>query len=206
MQVTVFGASGLTGQQLVASALAAGHSVIAAVRDPASVTTRHERLRVVTADVLDPAAVRAAIDGSDAVLTALGHRKGSAADVMTTGAKHLLAAMAPTQRLIYLSAFGVGESLTRAPFMLRAIFIPLFLKRIYADHAQAEALIQGTAKDWIIVRPVRLTNAPIPTGRVLTARGAGAKMSISRADTAAFMVAQLAEAGGRNLAIDLFGA
>jgi uncharacterized protein YbjT (DUF2867 family) len=45
MKLTIFGASGRTGTHLVEQALAAGHDVVALLRNPAKLTLRHERLR-----------------------------------------------------------------------------------------------------------------------------------------------------------------
>jgi putative NADH-flavin reductase len=73
MRLTVFGASGQTGRHLIQQALDAGHTVTAVVRDPTRLPIRHQRLQVVTADVLDPAAIQPAVAGADAVISALGH-------------------------------------------------------------------------------------------------------------------------------------
>ena len=75
MKLTIFGASGNTGHCLTEQAVSAGHEVTAVVRDPARLTVDpHSRLRVVTADVMDPAAITPAVAGADAVLTAVGPR------------------------------------------------------------------------------------------------------------------------------------
>ncbi|WP_255421172.1 MULTISPECIES: NAD(P)H-binding protein [Micromonospora] len=70
MQLTIFGASGGIGRHVVDRALAAGHNVTAVVRDPARLPGTAARL--VTADLADRAALRAAVDGADAVLSGLG--------------------------------------------------------------------------------------------------------------------------------------
>jgi putative NADH-flavin reductase len=72
MRLTIFGASGKTGRHLLEQALDAGHNLTAVVRDPTRLPTRHQRLQVVTADVLDPAAIQPAVAGADAVSSALG--------------------------------------------------------------------------------------------------------------------------------------
>src|ERR687888_2308318 len=81
MRLTIFGASGKTGRHLVEQALEAGHTVTAVVRDPARLPLRHDRVQVVKADVLDPAAIGPAVAGVDAVVSALGprsYRQGAA--------------------------------------------------------------------------------------------------------------------------------
>src|SRR4029453_754812 len=71
MQLTVFGASGQTGHQLLEQALGAGHTVTAVTRRPHRMPPR-AGLQVIGGDVADADAVDAAIAGSDAVLSALG--------------------------------------------------------------------------------------------------------------------------------------
>ena len=73
MKILVFGASGATGHELVRQGLAAGHQVSAFVRNPASFSATPD-LQVIQGDVFDPEQVAAAIQGQDAVFTALGAR------------------------------------------------------------------------------------------------------------------------------------
>ena len=47
MKVTILGATGRTGQQLITQALAAGHEVVAYARNPDKITQTHPRLQVV---------------------------------------------------------------------------------------------------------------------------------------------------------------
>jgi putative NADH-flavin reductase len=72
MRLTIFGASGRTGRQLLNQALAAGHTATAVARDPTRLPVHHHRLKVVAADALDPAAIQPAVAGADAVVSALG--------------------------------------------------------------------------------------------------------------------------------------
>ena len=74
MKLVVFGATGGTGRALVEQALAQGHEVRAFVRNPAKMTTQHEKLKVVKGNVTDCHSVGAAVAGQDAVFSALGVR------------------------------------------------------------------------------------------------------------------------------------
>ncbi|MYZ07341.1 NAD(P)H-binding protein, partial [Streptomyces sp. SID2999] len=61
MRLTVFGATGGVGGEIVRQALDAGHEVTAVVRDPARLTVTGDRLHVVWADLSDPEALREAV-------------------------------------------------------------------------------------------------------------------------------------------------
>jgi putative NADH-flavin reductase len=74
MKLLIFGATGGTGRQLVDQALAQGHEVTAFVRNPARMTTQHQKLKMVKGNVMDCHSVGAAVAGQDAVFSALGAR------------------------------------------------------------------------------------------------------------------------------------
>lgn len=74
MKLTVFGATGPNGEQIVRHGLAAGHEVTAVVRNPDAMRVADPRLRVITGDVLQPESVPPAVAGAGAVLSALGSR------------------------------------------------------------------------------------------------------------------------------------
>src|SRR4051794_41944908 len=94
MRLTIFGATGGTGTQLVRQALEEGHEVTAVVRDPARLDVpAHERLEVVTADVRDSAAIEPAVEGADAVLSALGPRGRGATPICSDGARAIIEAI-----------------------------------------------------------------------------------------------------------------
>ncbi len=66
MDLAIFGATGGTGRHLVEQALAAGHRLTVLVRNPAALTTQHERLHVDRGDARDAGQVAAIIAGQDA--------------------------------------------------------------------------------------------------------------------------------------------
>src|SRR6184192_2299753 len=72
MKLLILGATGGTGRALLAQALAQGHFVTALARNPGKIKTVHTNLRVLRGDILDYASVETAVDGQDAVLSALG--------------------------------------------------------------------------------------------------------------------------------------
>lgn len=67
-RITVFGATGGTGKQLVEQALAAGYEVVAYARAPSKLDISHEHLTVVRGELSDQALVENAVRGAGAVL------------------------------------------------------------------------------------------------------------------------------------------
>src|SRR4051812_11190059 len=95
MNLTVFGATGGVGRELVTQALDAGHHVTAYVRSPAKLTAAHPNLTVITGELTDRDAVQRAIHGADAVITALGpslDRKATGMPLLE-GTRTIVAAM-----------------------------------------------------------------------------------------------------------------
>src|SRR5919106_41313 len=90
LHLTVFGATGSVGRHVIDQALAKGHRVTAFTRHPESIEEANG-LEVSGGDVLDPAAVRKAIQGRDAVIVALGD--GRRGGVREAGTRAVVEAM-----------------------------------------------------------------------------------------------------------------
>src|SRR5438105_15298198 len=73
MKIIVFGPTGGTGRLLIEKTIRSGHSVTAFARNTSAIEQR-PNLRIIVGDVLEPAAVAAAVAGQAAVLWALGGR------------------------------------------------------------------------------------------------------------------------------------
>jgi putative NADH-flavin reductase len=196
MRVLVLGATGATGRHLVEQALAQGHHLTALVRNAAKLHRLSPDLTVVPGDVTDPLAVERAVRSQDAVLCALGSSTPLRHDpTLVVGIHNLVEAMERLQvrRLVYLSFLGVHDGRRQLSLLGRYVVAPLLLRKVAADHARKEAIIQQSSLEWVIVRPPRLTN-----GRRTGAYRSGADIQatmvvprVSRADLAEFMLVQL---------------
>jgi putative NADH-flavin reductase len=71
MKIVLFGASGNIGNVILDEALNRGHQVVAVVRDPAKLTTKHAALTVVPGDVAQTASYAAALPGAEAAIASL---------------------------------------------------------------------------------------------------------------------------------------
>ena len=73
-KLLLLGATGLTGQQLLAQAIEQGHDITALVRNPSKLTAERARVRIVIGNATDAVAVDDALEDRDAVLCVLGTR------------------------------------------------------------------------------------------------------------------------------------
>lgn len=200
MRITVFGASGGTGQLLVKQAAAHGHHVTAVVRNPNSVMAFDPATTVRRADVLDPESLTGTTLRADAVISVLGPRDGrQPTTVYSEGTANIMQDMRATgaRRLLVISAVPASPPGEKSIFE-RYILHPIlwrFFGPSYTDLRRMEAELRETADvDWTIVRPPRLTDGG-PTGRYRSAvdsRLAGAKR-ISRGDLAAALLTAAAD-------------
>ncbi|MFJ8309030.1 MULTISPECIES: NAD(P)-dependent oxidoreductase [unclassified Streptomyces] len=193
MRLTVFGATGGIGQEIVKQALASGHEVTAVVRDPARFAVTGAGLEVFRADLTDPESLREAVTGRHAVLSGLGARKRSDAGVAARLTRSVLTAMEAegTRRLVVVSAAPLGPVPEGQPLVDRLMLsvIGALLKDVYADLRVMEDELARSATDWTAVRPPRLLDKPL-TGTYRVAIGANPRSgrTISRADVAHAML------------------
>jgi uncharacterized protein YbjT (DUF2867 family) len=194
-QILVLGATGGTGREVVSQALDLGYLVTVFVRDPLRLTTKSERLRVLSGSVTEGGpALADAVHGQEAVISALGVGKSLRSGGLIAGAvPKLVAAMQSerVRRLVFTSAYGVGATRPQLPLVPR-ILVSVLLRDIYKDKQAGEELLRRSDLDWTLVYPVSLTTDP-PSGRYRV----GVHLSlhglptVSRADLAAFLLKQL---------------
>ncbi len=196
MHLLIIGATGGTGKELVAQALAQGHFVKALVRNPARISAAHEHLTVLQGNVLDQSSLERAMPGTDAVICALGHKRWFIpSSILSEGTNNIIAAMKKysVKRLICETSLGVGDSRGKLGLYYTLFVIPFITFFYFHDKWRQEQLIQQSGLEWIIVRPGQLTNGKKRgTYRHGTELGNYfLTLSISRADTADFMLKQL---------------
>jgi putative NADH-flavin reductase len=196
--VFVIGASKGIGHEAVKAALEAGHAVRAMARSAGSIRIRNPNLEKISGDALDQTAVKAALEGSHAVVQTLGVAAGPGmmlkpVRLFSDATRLLVTAMKETgvNRLISVTGFGARDSRHRGGCLYNAAF-ELFLRQAYEDKDVQEDLIQESGLDWVIARPVILTNGS-KTGKyhVLVDPRSWRIGFISRADVADFLVKQI---------------
>jgi len=200
MNITLFGSTGSIGLHLINQALDQGHTITAFTRDPAKLTQNHDRLIPIQGDIHDPAAVERATQNQDAVICALGMPLLNNEKLRAKGTKNIIHAMNTTgvSRLICLSSMGTAESHKLLPAKYKYLIAPLFMRRLFADHALQEHAIKQSNLDWTIVRPGAFTkdalNPSTQTYRHgFTIADKKSQAQISRPHVAEFLLKQLTD-------------
>ncbi|PJE65321.1 hypothetical protein COU91_02270 [Candidatus Saccharibacteria bacterium CG10_big_fil_rev_8_21_14_0_10_47_8] len=203
MKIAIFGATGGTGKELVKQALEQGHEITALVRNPQKLSFTNKRVNIIEGDVLNKDDVSKTIQGNDTVLVALGVKPPSKAKVVGPGTENIIEAMKRygVKRLVIESAFFMDEKARQKTFT--KILTKTLMKGPYADKLIQEEVVRQSGLEWIIVRPVGLKNGP-KTGKYNSGENLKLKglfQTISRADVADFMLAQLNSNANVNKAV-----
>lgn len=163
MNIAVIAAGGHSGQMVVRELLAAGHGVRAGVhrRNPFGVTAG---LTVLPTEATDGDAVAALILGTDVVVSAIGHVRGSDAHVQADATRVLIGAMKVQglTRLVTLTGSGVrqgGDRITLMDRFLNAGIATVDPQRI-SDGLESARILTASDLDYTLLRVLKLTNRP----------------------------------------------
>jgi putative NADH-flavin reductase len=197
MNITLLGATGKLGQEILKQALDQGHNIKALVRNPTKLAIQHERLEIVQADVLHDSSDRIAmlLAGSDAVISAIG--TGYSVKITTIysrGTQKIVEAMeqANIRRLVVVSSCGTDPEPTEPWWYLW--LVRRLLINVYIDMTRMEEnIMRRDNLEWTIVRPSQLTNGAPKEYRVNLKHCPEGGYKISRADVASFMIQQVRE-------------
>lgn len=199
MKVTIFGATGFSGQAILAEALKQGHEVTILVRDTSKISIQHKNLTIVEGNVLDPQTVASILHHQEAVIQCLGvggKGDGKPTTFISDATKVIVDEMQnqKIKRLIAMSNVGAGNSIAFQPWFFTKIILPYFmkwLKVIIEDKNRMEPIIMNSNLDWTIVRCPNIVDKPAKGTCNATLDGKGLKLSITLPDLSKFMVDQL---------------
>ncbi|KAF0295631.1 uncharacterized protein FJT64_006909 [Amphibalanus amphitrite] len=200
MKVGVLGATGRTGQLVIAEALKRGHSVTAIARNPDKLKQKHDNLSVVKASIFSAEELTEAFRDHDAVVSALGFSRSPPVTGYTESMKAAVAAMraSSVKRLVLLTAFYTDVTAAQGLGFFLNLFVK-FLKHLLTNMREMEQYLESDAGDldWTVVRPGGLNSraardqALVQREAAMAISGAGVASYIPRANVARFMVEQL---------------
>lgn len=184
-KIAVVAANGRTGKAFVEQALTAGHIVRAGIHRTNNLNP-HPNLTVITCDATKAAEVMELIKDQDAVVSFIGHVKGSPAHVQTESTQVIISAMESMgiRRIVSLTGTGVrfeGDEITMIDRILNSIIEIIDPSRIKdgRDHVK---LLKKSNLDWTIVRVLKLTDGP--KRPFLLLKHGPTKLFVSRKDVA----------------------
>jgi uncharacterized protein YbjT (DUF2867 family) len=198
MRITIFGATGKTGQLLTQLALEEGHEVVVYARNPAKLGIKDDWLKIVQGELHNHLAIEEAVKGSQAVISLLGPTGPSNGLPISKGMQNILRSM---------KKFGVKRIIATATpsatdpqdsfdlkFKLAVLLVRVLISSAHQDIIRTAEAIRATDLDWTIVR-LPLLNSKPRQGRVYVGYMGDGKINfcLSRADLAEFLLAQLEE-------------
>jgi len=219
-KILVVGATGGTGRATIQRLVAQGHRVTAFSRRADPLAEASDLVTAFNGDATNAADVDRAVGGHDAVIVTLGIAENplrvrlfgttrTPLDVRSVGTRNVIGTMQKhgVRRLVVLSSYGVGE--TRS--MLRwvdSMFFQLLLKPQIADTEVQELDVKESNVDWVLARPVHLTDDEDEEVPFLSATGEVRDWKISRNGVARFLAhaAQAPDYVGQAVAVSGRGA
>jgi uncharacterized protein len=152
MIITVFGATGQVGKYIVREALAQGHTVRAFGRNVTSLmdeADRNEHLKIIKGYVFEGGDVFDAVNGADAVLSALGGAFDGSGKTRSLGIKNIATQMesAGVKRIVAVGGLGI---LADQQFEY-GIYSPDYKKEylpVGEEHLHAYLNLKASSLDW----------------------------------------------------------
>lgn len=162
MRITVFGANGKVGQLVTAEALARGHEVVAFVHLHASFETS-EQLSIIKGDVHSFYDVANAIQGSDAVVSALGSWGTKEKDIVSRGIRNIVDCMEADHilRLVTLTgadARAKGDQVGWLNRLSHFLIRHSPAKKMLRDGEHHIAILEASSLEWMTVRSPIMNN------------------------------------------------
>lgn len=199
MKVIIFGATGFSGQAILANSIKQGHEVTILVRDASKIPIKYQNLTIVEGNVLNTQTVASVLHHQEAVIQCLGvsgKGDGKPTTFISDATKIIVDEMQnkKIKRLIAMSNVGAGNSIAFQPWFFTKIILPYFmkwLKVIIEDKNRMEPIIMNSNLDWTIVRCPNIVDKPAKGRCNATLDGKGLKLSITLSDLSKFMVDQL---------------
>lgn len=168
MKVALIGATGFVGAAILKELVDRNHEVVAIARSVDKIATTHEKVEKKAVDVLDEAALTAALVGADAVVSAFnaGWTNPNLYDDTLAGAKAIQQAVKQSgiKRYIFIGGAGTlqidGKQLVDGPDFPAEIKPGASAVRDYFEILKLE-----TAFDWLFFSPAIEMHPGITTGR-----------------------------------------
>lgn len=198
MKILILGITGRTGRLVAEEAIKRGYKVVGIARKAGINTMKEAEIYIGTP--YDFETVNKAIKGCDAVISTLNLFPQSQSlfgkvkfplDTMSVSMRNAVKSMEEhsIKRIVLMTALGVGDSASELPGLFSFLVRISNIRYAYADHDVQEKVLENSALDWTIVRPVGLTDKNDKLSILHNLKGVGRITStISRDAVAHFML------------------
>jgi putative NADH-flavin reductase len=198
MKITIFGATGALGSEILKQAVEIEHEVTVLVRSASKLPADfRKKIAVVEGNGLNADDVKRALDdGTEAILFAIGVDKHSPENLCTDITQHILNVMVKSniQRLIWCGGGSTFVEEDRITFGARVVekIAQIFMSlRHYDKEHQYQLLKQYKEIEWMGVRPLQMRKGPKRTQYRLGFNTFNGMSVISFADCAHAMINML---------------
>ena len=161
MRIAVIAANGRLGKAFVEAALVAGHSIRGGVRG-VNTLTPHANLEIIECDATNVNELRVLLQDVDVVVSAIGHVKGSAADVQTIATKVLVGVMDELNIKRYVDVTGTGVRFPSDKITLIDRFLNFGVGIVdptrVKDGIDHQEVLKASDLEWTTIRVLKLQN------------------------------------------------
>jgi putative NADH-flavin reductase len=194
-RIALLGGGGRTGKYLLNLLLNQGYSVKLLLRNPGNLQSENPLIEIVKGDALDPEAIRALVQGCQAVISTVGQRKDEPL-VASQATINILNAMTEYGLKRYILVAGINVDTPfdkKSPETIAATeWMKMTYPMIHADRQKTYFILSSSVVNWTLVRVpfIAFTEAKSKTvASIEDCRG----NKISAADIATFIVDQLSD-------------
>ena len=192
MKICIFGADGRSGVEVVKCAHKKDYEIVVFVHSDTVNNFFPKNTTVVKGDVLNYEDVFSALNGTDAVVSVLGHVKGSDARMQTKGIKNITKAMEARgiKRILSLTGTGAREA-GDTPSWLDIILnfsVKLIDPERIADGVEHVNVLKNSSLDWTVLRVLKLGSSQNEVNGYTLTNGGPAEILSSRKKVAQALV------------------
>lgn len=196
MKLAIFGADGRSGVEVVKCARQAGFDVVAFVYSEVAAKNLGKfspsGVEVKKGDIMNYDDVRSALVGVDAVISVVGHIKGSDPLMQTKGITNIVKVMQSlgVKRILSLTGTGAREAGDSPSFI--DLFLNFFVKLVdperINDGVEHVKVLKNSSLDWTVVRVLKLGESSGEVGDYKLTDGGPSELLTSRKKVAKVLV------------------
>jgi putative NADH-flavin reductase len=155
MNIVVFGANGRVGSKLVERLLSDGHRVTAFVHGNHNFA-ENSNLKIVTGDIYNPSDIKSAINGCDAVMSALGSWGTKSKNVLSSAMQNIIPLMTENncKRIVSLTGAGAFDEVDSPTALdrLNHFMLSMTAPKILKDGEKHISMLRKSQLDWTVIR------------------------------------------------------